>query len=262
MKSFQKIIWAADPLEDKELRSQSIHVLRDLSKRTGARIEPVYVLSDGLLSLSVPKSELLREFKPASERALKNLAKQSRVSKLEPSTVLVSAPSSRGSAAEALDRYARSKNADLILVNSHGRHGVKRAVMGSFAETLTLHARTPVLITGPKTQAVSKLDHILFPTDFSLASRKAFVKVQELAEKLGARITIFYVVLNPIEPFVQSGAALLGGGFVTTRGYVKQVYDRQKKLAAHWAAEAQNKGLEADSAFDVDSCSVILSILE
>ena len=261
-KSFQKIIWAADPLEDKQIQDQSIHVLRDLSKRTKASIEPVYVLSDGLLSLSVPKSELEKQFKPASEKALNQLAKRGKISRLERPTVLVSAPSSRGTAAETLDRYARSKNADLILVNSHGRHGVKRALMGSFAETLTLHSKTPVLISGPKTKHISKLDHILFPTDFSKESKKTFERVQELAEKLGAKITLFHAVVNPIEPFVQSGAALLGGGVVWTRGYVKKIYDEQKKTAAAWATEARKKGLEVDTAFDVDSTSAVLSILQ
>lgn len=261
-KEFGRIIWAADPLEDNRIRRQGLHILRDLSRRTGATIEPVYVLSDGLLGLSVPKADLVRHFKSASQRALNHLVKQVGAAKLSTPNVLVSAPSSRGGAADALDRYARSKKADLILVNSHGRHGLSRAVLGSFAETLTLHAKTPVLISGPKTKHVSKLDHILFPTDFSRESKKAFEKVQDLAEKLGARITIFYAVLNPIEPIVQSGAALLGGGFVTTQGYVKQAYDHQRKLAAEWASDAKKKGLEADTAFDADTPSVILSILQ
>ncbi|MEW6057346.1 MAG: universal stress protein [Bdellovibrionota bacterium] len=261
-KAFQRIIWAADPLEDSQIQSQGIHVLRDLSKRTKAVIEPVYVLSDGLLSLSVSKSELVRQFKPASEKALNQLAKRGNLSRLAKPTVLVSAPSSMGTAAETLDRYAKSKDADLILVNSHGRHGLKRALLGSFAETLTLHSKTPVLISGPKTTRVSKLDQILFPTDFSRESRKTFEKVQELAEKLGAKITIFHAVLNPIEPFVQSGSALLAGGVVWTRGYIKQSYERQKLLAERWAAEARKKGLAADTAFDADSVSAVRSILQ
>src|SRR5690348_6722692 len=110
-KPFGRIIWAADPLEDKQIQNHSIQVLRDLSKRTGATIEPVYVLSDGLLSLSVPKTELERNFKPASEKALGVFAKRGWISKLAAPKVIVSAPSSRGSAAEALDRYAQSKNA-------------------------------------------------------------------------------------------------------------------------------------------------------
>ncbi len=262
MKNFKRIIWAADPLEDNKFRSHSIQVLRDLSKRTGATIEPVYLLSDGLLGLSLPKADLVGHFKPAAERALNRLAKDTKISKLAKSSVLVSVPSSRGAAAEALDRYARSKSADLILVNSHGRSGLRRAVLGSFAETLTLHSKTPVLIAGPKTKHMLKLDHILFPTDFSPASKKAFVRVMEFAEKLGARLTIFYVILNPVEVFVQSGVGLLGGGFVTTQGLVEQSQVRQRKQAAQWAATAMEKGLLADTAFDIDSSSVTQSILE
>ncbi|MBI3541994.1 MAG: universal stress protein [Deltaproteobacteria bacterium] len=260
-RDFQKIIWAADPLEDRFLTTQSLKVLRDLSQRTKASIEPVYVLSDGLLNLALPKSDLTREFKPASERALARLVARGKIATVGKPTVLVSAPSSRGSAAEALDRYARNQNADVILVNSHGRSGLKRALLGSFAETLMLHSKTPVLIAGPNTRRLAKLDSILFPTDFSKASKRAFAKVQQLARRLGASVTIMNVVVDPIEPFVQSGAALLAGGFVSTPGIVKEIYARNKKTGEQWAAEARANGIDARAVFDVDSSSVILSIL-
>jgi nucleotide-binding universal stress UspA family protein len=261
MKDFGRIIWAADPLEDKSMQGQSIHVLRDLSKKTGATIEPVYVLSDGLLSLSIPKADLVKQFKPASERALNALVKKGKISKVSAPKVIVAAPASRGAAVEALDRYAQGKKADLILVNSHGRRGLKRAVMGSFAETLTLHAKTPVLISGPKTKHITKLDHIVFPTDFSRESRKAYEKALELAKKLDAKVTIFYAVLNTIDPIIQSSTALLGGGFVTTRGYVRQIYDKQRKQANQWVADAKTRGVVAEAKFDDDSTSVVDSVL-
>lgn len=262
MTQLTKIIWAADPLDDKKNQSHGIAVLKELSKRTGASIEPVYVLSDGLLSLSIPREELVRQFKPASERALKHLIKSGQITNLKSPTVLVSAPSSRTGAAQALDRYAGKQKADLIMVNSHGRHGLKRAILGSFAETLALHSKTPVLISGPKSKRNLRLDHILFPTDFSAGSKKMFKRVLELAKKLNAKITLLHAVINPIEPFVQSGAVLMSGGFVSAHDYVTPSIERQKKTASLWAKEAKSAGVKLTSVIDVDSGSVSLSILD
>ena len=42
--------------------------------------------------------------------------------------------------------FAREINADLIVVPSHGRHGIKRLLLGSVAERILRHAHCPVLV--------------------------------------------------------------------------------------------------------------------
>ncbi len=42
--------------------------------------------------------------------------------------------------------YAKSINADLIVIPSHGYHGIKRALLGSVAERVIRHAHCPVLV--------------------------------------------------------------------------------------------------------------------
>ena len=42
--------------------------------------------------------------------------------------------------------YAAEQSADLIVVPSHGYHGVKRFVLGSVAERVIRHAHCPVLV--------------------------------------------------------------------------------------------------------------------
>jgi nucleotide-binding universal stress UspA family protein len=49
-------------------------------------------------------------------------------------------------AAEAILQAAESLNVDVIAVASHGRSGLRRAVIGSVAEEVARHARHPVLI--------------------------------------------------------------------------------------------------------------------
>ncbi|MET0792283.1 MAG: universal stress protein [Polyangiaceae bacterium] len=47
-------------------------------------------------------------------------------------------------------QLASDLNANLIVVGTHGRRGLARLVMGSFAETTMRHARCPVLVIPPR----------------------------------------------------------------------------------------------------------------
>lgn len=51
-----------------------------------------------------------------------------------------------GHPGEEITDYADEIEADLIIVPSHGYHGMKRFVLGSVAEKIIRHARRPVLV--------------------------------------------------------------------------------------------------------------------
>lgn len=51
-----------------------------------------------------------------------------------------------GDAVEAIVSLAREQACDLIVVGSHGRRGLKRALLGSVAERVVRHAPVPVLV--------------------------------------------------------------------------------------------------------------------
>lgn len=51
-----------------------------------------------------------------------------------------------GHAAEEIVDHAADVSADLIVIPSHGFHGVKRFVLGSVAEQVIRHANCPVLV--------------------------------------------------------------------------------------------------------------------
>lgn len=54
-----------------------------------------------------------------------------------------------GPAAESIVEAARVRNADLILMSSHGRSGLGRLVLGSVAETVLRGTTTPILLVRP-----------------------------------------------------------------------------------------------------------------
>jgi nucleotide-binding universal stress UspA family protein len=51
-----------------------------------------------------------------------------------------------GAAADAIVREARKQQADLIVLGTHGRRGVRRLVLGSDAEQVVRSASVPVLL--------------------------------------------------------------------------------------------------------------------
>jgi nucleotide-binding universal stress UspA family protein len=57
-----------------------------------------------------------------------------------------------GAAAHEILKLARELGAELIIVGTHGRHGLRRLLVGSVAEELIRHADCPVLIARPRQQ--------------------------------------------------------------------------------------------------------------
>lgn len=51
-----------------------------------------------------------------------------------------------GDAGLSITEYAREYGADLIVIPSHGFHGMKRLLLGSVAERVIRHANCPVLV--------------------------------------------------------------------------------------------------------------------
>ncbi len=55
-----------------------------------------------------------------------------------------------GDAREVIDRVAEQVSADLIVMGTHGRRGIRRALLGSVAESVVRSAPCPVLTIRPK----------------------------------------------------------------------------------------------------------------
>ena len=51
-----------------------------------------------------------------------------------------------GQPAHEICQYAKETDSDLIVISSHGYHGVKRFLLGSVAEAVIRHAEVPILV--------------------------------------------------------------------------------------------------------------------
>jgi nucleotide-binding universal stress UspA family protein len=106
-----------------------------------------------------------------------------------------------GSPGSQILEVARREAADLIVMGTHGRAGVRRLVLGSVAENLVRLAPCPVLTvrSTPSTQAAARWARprsecrILYATDFSPSARAAWPWARVLAETTKGRVDLLHV---------------------------------------------------------------------
>lgn len=104
-----------------------------------------------------------------------------------------------GLPSEAILREAERFGADLVVMGTHGRTGLRRLLAGSVAETVLRQAHCPVLaVREPEASYKAGGEEvILHPTDFSEGSDAALSTARALAQDRGARLVLVHVL--PLE---------------------------------------------------------------
>jgi nucleotide-binding universal stress UspA family protein len=114
-----------------------------------------------------------------------------------------------GSAAAEIVARARTWPADLVLMTSHGRYGLRRALLGSVASTVIREAGVPVLVVRAELAASPPRvpRRILVPLDGSELAAQVLPPVTRLARPLGATVTLLAVV-DPAEAWPPAPASV------------------------------------------------------
>jgi nucleotide-binding universal stress UspA family protein len=106
------------------------------------------------------------------------------------------------SAAQVIAEYASDHEIDLIVMGTHGRHGLGHVVLGSVAEEVVRTAPCAVFtvreLKEPK--PLETVEKILVPVDFSTHSQQAVSHARELADSYGARLQLLHVFERPVYP--------------------------------------------------------------
>jgi nucleotide-binding universal stress UspA family protein len=101
-----------------------------------------------------------------------------------------------GQAAPAILEFARRQRADLIVVGTHGRTGLGKALLGSVAESVFRGSPVPVLTIGPCLRRAAPNNsprNILVAADFTPASEQAVRYASALAREHGSQLTLLHV---------------------------------------------------------------------
>ncbi len=94
-----------------------------------------------------------------------------------------------GEPAPSIARVARARKADLIVVGTHGRRGVMRAVLGSVAEDLVRQAPAPVLVVRRRMRLPER---ILAPLGADAEAAQGLMAAALLARSLRARLDVVH----------------------------------------------------------------------
>lgn len=239
------IVWAIDAFPtDDDIHLRTAEMIAGCF--AGAPVHPVYVLAEESFADRGFSNFLRPALKPMALKALGSLIRETRELRFRKPRVLMETSASRPACARKLMRYAERIGARMIALGTHERRGFSRFLAGSFSEAVISNSRCPVILSGPHMSHVAARPRlVIFPTDFSEACKRALPDVFKLARSMGAEIHFFHKELHLVDPLVQSGVNLLGGGWVSVEPYMSQPADAHTREADEWCLRAKGEGLTA-----------------
>jgi nucleotide-binding universal stress UspA family protein len=130
------------PHDFSETAEHALSYALDLAERLGARVTIVHAYDDPYAAAESLQfsAEMLRVIERAARTALDGVVTRARRSGIAIEGVL-----RQGTAWREIGTAAVSSKADLIVMGTHGRRGVSRALLGSVAEKVIRTAPCPVL---------------------------------------------------------------------------------------------------------------------
>lgn len=136
------------PHDFSETADVALAMALDLAEKMRARVTilhayevPTYVFPESV----VATADLIGQIRGAADEALASLVERSRRPGVQVDTAL-----RQGVAWSEIDRAAQELGADLVVMGTHGRRGLSRALIGSVAERVVRTAPCPVLtVRGP-----------------------------------------------------------------------------------------------------------------
>jgi nucleotide-binding universal stress UspA family protein len=235
----KKIIWAIDPYGGTSFQSSAASLARLLSLHND--VEVVYVRGrSGFPAETEPAA--IRFGLSSAETQLRKILGELKFKPRRPPQILAHGSPYVRSDVRTLVRYAKKVKADAVLVSTNARSGLVRQALGSFSETLVLESAIPIMIVHPKAKADSKPGTILFPTDFSDHSWKAFQQVVSFAKTTGAKVTIFHQYQGEFQSVPEGVSYFTGGRWLKGDRLLDDDLQKVKSKLSKWIdwTEKQN----------------------
>jgi nucleotide-binding universal stress UspA family protein len=98
-------------------------------------------------SLSADRGQALEAARTSTEDALRELA-----ARYLPGIEVQAHAAFSEDGAESIIEFAREHDVDFIVMSTHGRSGLGRAMLGSVASSVVRHSTVPVMVIGPEVE--------------------------------------------------------------------------------------------------------------
>lgn len=142
---YQKILV---PIDGSDTAKLGLDEALRLAKNQGARLRLIHVVNEAMIITSYEgdayTGELMNALRESGHIILNKAQEQVAGQGLEAETALLEAQG--GQAGETIVRDAKEWQADLIVLGTHGRRGIRRLVLGSDAEHVVRLTPVPVLL--------------------------------------------------------------------------------------------------------------------
>jgi nucleotide-binding universal stress UspA family protein len=160
------------PLDGQPLAETALPLAALLARSLGATLDLVVVVPDRGAIVDAPRAYL--------DRIAGTL------------DVPISTRLIAGDPGECIVREAAAEHVAMVVMTTHARSGVRRAVMGSVAEYVVAHSPAPTLLVRSGCRSTPQMKTILLAIDSSCAA--ALETTIELARTCGARVVLLRAV--------------------------------------------------------------------
>jgi universal stress protein A len=184
---FKKILC---PIDFSELTKFQLDYARGLAQLMGSKIAALYVLR---LPLDVHEMQswdvMYREWERRAKESMKTYCNDD----------ITPLFSENLNEAHKIVQLAEEDQFDLILMPTHGYHGLQKALLGSVFQEILLRSHIPVLALPPKFVTLKQSDfkkplNILCAIDLQEGSEKLVQFTETLARQFGATFSIFHSI--------------------------------------------------------------------
>ena len=136
------------PVDGSETAKQGLAEAVRLAQALGAQLRIVHVVDDSALALNpetgIAAAPLVEHFAEGGKEILEEARVLAAAQGIDPDIVLHE--NFTGQVADVIVNEARNWPAQLIVMGTHGRHGLRQAVLGSDAQAVVHAAPVPVLL--------------------------------------------------------------------------------------------------------------------
>lgn len=136
------------PIDGSEASKRGVREAVDLAKSQNSRLRFLHIVNEHVLEsdycLGTYAGNLVESMRKWGERVLSDADSVAKTAGVEYDSVMVE--SIGETAADAILRQALSWSANLIVMGTHGRRGLRRLAMGSDAESVVRQTAIPVLL--------------------------------------------------------------------------------------------------------------------
>lgn len=134
------------PTDFSPASDRALDVAIDIARMTGAALEVLHVNLEAMWVLPPPGDVVAAPVDMTEVLANSSMQLDAAVGRVRAAGIQCTGVSETGRTDAEIVDYARKRGAGLIVVGSHGRHGIGHVLIGSVAEKVVRHAPCPILV--------------------------------------------------------------------------------------------------------------------